>query len=640
VSVRASGQATSLPVVRATLRLIRDKYVDPARLAPRESLLSALRQIEKEDSSVVVSKGDSAATIVVQAGGSQQAFRIDDVSGPWDVAARLREVFVFLRAQLGSDRRVDFKKLEYAACVGLLASVDKHDLFVAPGQLAASPPGNRAGAGVADESARNPIESRKLRPGIGYVRIKSFQRSTAVGLNEVLTRLQREGSLNGLVLDLRDNSGGLLDEAAKVADVFLEEGSIVTVRGSSEGEEKKLAKKDETEPHCPLVILINSATASGSELVASALKDNQRALVLGETSFGVGRIQLVFPRVAGEAVIKLTIAEFQAPAGTPIQDVGVMPHIALRPVVLEPGSLRFFGPTHRARESDPMRMFPNVAKASQPVATLWYQAAFSKPDKRVDFEGSATADAQADSSVQLAAELVAQLPKGELSQQIESARAFVASRQAREMSAIEARLKTLGVDWQPPPESKGGGPRASDFDVRVTTDGERKSAAESPGTTLVVAVTNRSRLPAYRLRAITMSDNEDYRDKELLFGRIDPGKTVTRKLSLGQCEARQPPTSSATSTGGSAQRERQVAPCSASRKDMVKVVFAAEGGEAPMSARVRPTPGSDGPQGGPRGASSPARAEPELGGTFAPSRPPRSPPGPTSPTAKSSLWPY
>lgn len=504
---RGGDDAASLPVVRATLRLIRSKYVDPARLVPREMLLGALRQVEKEALPVVVSQGDSPATVVVQVNASRQTFRIDDVHGLWDVAARLREVFVFLRAQLKSDSHVDFRKLEYAACVGLL---DQHDAFIVPDAPASVARHDTAGAGVAvalgdgmltlrrvfaaspasraglrahdritkidgkpvlemtldqaiehlrgpsgsrlevlvrrsgsnawagekrfvvtrEELATPPVESRELGAGVGYVRIKRFERSTADGLGQVLARLRAAGSLNGLVVDLRDNFGGLLHEAATVADAFLEDGSLVALRGASEGDEKKLAKKDGTEPQCPLVILMNSVTAAGGEIVASALKNNERAVIMGETSFGMGRIQLVFPRIAGVATLKLTIAEFQAPAGTPIQGIGVVPDIALRPVIVDPMEMRFFGPARRARENNPMQMFPNATTPSPaPAATVWHEASLSESPERVDIGDPEPREAQSDFALQLATELVTRLPKGERSGQLESARAFLDSRQ-------------------------------------------------------------------------------------------------------------------------------------------------------------------------------------------------------------------
>ena len=123
--------------------------------------------------------------------------------------------------------------------------------------------------------------------------------------------MKKSGELKGLVLDLRGNPGGLLDQAAQVADKFLADGPIVaTVGNPSEGREEKVAHGDGTEPNYPLAVLVNGSSASASEIVAGALKNHDRAVIIGETTFGKGSVQLVFTDLPDKAALKLTIAQY------------------------------------------------------------------------------------------------------------------------------------------------------------------------------------------------------------------------------------------------------------------------------------------------------------------------------------------
>lgn len=434
--------------------------------------------------------------------------------------------------------------------------------------------------------ASSPIDARMLAPGIGYILVKRFESTTADQLKRALVRLAEQRPLTGLVLDLRNNAGGLLAEAAKVADAFLEKGSLVAVRHARENEDTT-AKNDGTEPQCPLVILNNAVTASGSEIVASALQNNGRALVLGQTSFGMGKIQLILPIATEQASVRLTIAQFQAPAGTGIQGVGVVPDVALQGVMISASELRFFAAPVRHRDRDPLLLFPHAAPPHQPVATVWYQD--SLPELELMDPGDwAVPEPHSDFTAQFAGELVAQLPQGTRAQQLESARVFSEKVRAREMSSITARLKALGIDWGAPPPIADDAPQSSDFLVRVTTDRARDTAPAGEAMTLVVAVTNRSRAPAYRVRAVTHSDNDDYR-KELLFGQIAPGKTVTRRVPFGRCEAKLLQTPASARSAATSPRTCYLSASAASREDIVKIVFSAEGGAAPASAELRPT---------------------------------------------------
>ncbi len=177
------------------------------------------------------------------------------------------------------------------------------------------------------------VRSRILEPGFGYVRISNFQSKTTRGLLDAMESLEKEnkGSLKGLVLDLRNNPGGLLTGAVGVSDVFLEDDAlIVYIKGRIDDSELKYsASTDDLLKGAPLVVLINQGSASASEIVAGAMQDHKRATVLGTTSFGKGSVQTILP-LKGNAALKLTTARYYTPSGRSIQNEGIIPDILLK----------------------------------------------------------------------------------------------------------------------------------------------------------------------------------------------------------------------------------------------------------------------------------------------------------------------
>lgn len=179
-----------------------------------------------------------------------------------------------------------------------------------------------------------PIESVKfltLKPGYGYIWVTNFRESTTQDIVKALEKLQAGGTpLKGMVLDLRDNPGGLLDQAIKVSDLFLEKGRILSIEGRSKRNTRIFdAKPDNPKRNFPMVVLINGGSASASEIVAGALQDQKRALILGTTSFGKGSVQTVETLRDGYG-IKLTIARYYTPSGRSIQAKGIEPDIIVK----------------------------------------------------------------------------------------------------------------------------------------------------------------------------------------------------------------------------------------------------------------------------------------------------------------------
>ena len=177
------------------------------------------------------------------------------------------------------------------------------------------------------------IKSVKVKyfDDIGYIRIAAFQERTADDLNKALKDIGKKlNPMKGLVLDLRNDPGGLLNQAIEVSDVFLKSGTIVSTRGRTKNMETKATAKDNgNELTCPMVVLVNEGTASAAEIVAGALQDNGRALIMGTQTFGKASVQTVIPLEDGSA-LKLTTARYYTPKGRSIQAEGIKPDIIVK----------------------------------------------------------------------------------------------------------------------------------------------------------------------------------------------------------------------------------------------------------------------------------------------------------------------
>ena len=176
------------------------------------------------------------------------------------------------------------------------------------------------------------VRSKTLEKGFGYIRISAFQERTGSDLRKAISKLKRANdkkNLKGLVLDLRNNPGGLLSAAVEVSDAFLEGGVVVSIKGRDESNTMThSAKGMDLLNEAPIVVLINGGSASASEIVAGALQDHKRAIVMGTQSFGKASVQTVVPLGNGSA-LKLTTARYYTPAGTSIQAKGIAPDIVL-----------------------------------------------------------------------------------------------------------------------------------------------------------------------------------------------------------------------------------------------------------------------------------------------------------------------
>lgn len=666
---------TKLEAVNKTLEYVRDRYVDPNRVAPRKMLLSALNNIQKEVAQVIVlpsGKGE----VTIQVDTHEKKIRVDNVLGPWDVAAKLRQAFGFLQKHLkGTD--VDLRSIEYAACNGILHTLDPHSTFLTPDaykEMNLSTSGHFGGLGIVisirdqvltvirpmpntpasraglkrhdrimkinNESTLNmPLDDavrrlrgkagtkvtvwveregewegtkkfvlereriqvasvlhKRLDHDIGYIRLKQFQATSVTEIREAIDGMRDKGDLKGMVLDLRGNPGGLLDQAAKVSDLFLSRGVLVATVGASEGREEKKASSGNTEPDYPLVVLVNGSSASASEIVAGALKNLDRALIVGQTTFGKGSVQLVFPDITPDkAALKLTIAQYLTPGDKSIQGVGVTPHIELDPMTVDPKEMDLTVQDDGVRERDLSQSLTNARaqKGAKPEQVVRYFLPQKEREEMRERGGELEDEFRLDFPTRFARDLARRMPSGKAaSQQVKAVAKFVDDTRAAELVAVSKVLTNLDVDWGVPSTGNGStvpGPKPSEMTVTVATDKPKNTVTAGEVMNLSVTVQNNGTVPVYRLRATTESDNPYFDEKELVFGKIEPGESKTAVTPMSWCEIEGRKVGSTKPKPKDAKRVCKIPMDARSRSDGVKIHFDAAGGHTPPSAEIRPT---------------------------------------------------
>ena len=165
------------------------------------------------------------------------------------------------------------------------------------------------------------------RKDIGYLRLTSFNENSYEQLSENINKFEKNNKLNGYILDLRNNPGGLLNQAIKITDIFLDDGEIVSTKGRRITETRRFfSRTGDSIDGKPLIVIINNGSASASEIVSGALKDHKRAIILGERTYGKGSVQSIIPLKNGGG-IRLTISKYYLPSGKSISEIGVLPDI-------------------------------------------------------------------------------------------------------------------------------------------------------------------------------------------------------------------------------------------------------------------------------------------------------------------------
>ncbi len=376
------------------------------------------------------------------------------------------------------------------------------------------------------------VDSQLLADNVGYVKVRNFQEDTSESLDEQIEQLTKEsGGLKGLILDLRFNSGGLLDQAIAVSDKFLSSGIIVvTVGPMGKHQELRKAKKSSKDfVKYPIVAIINAGSASGAEIVAGALKDNNRAVLIGDLSFGKGSIQQLIDLLDG-AALKLTIGKYLTPSFTDIQSVGITPDIMLSQTRVKEDEIVMFNEDLYSREKDLRKHLDESTETELPFDKVKYLVKNDEESQEEKDENYyKLPDLTEDAHVKFARTIILNAASSKREEILEQLNPAVEEFKKSEMEKISSALDSIGVDWST--GEKSAPPVAT---VSLNVNGGEFKAGEEVN--IEVAVTNTGEGTLYQLRGMTESKNPLLDKHEFLLGKIEKGekKVSSKKIKLAE----------------------------------------------------------------------------------------------------------
>lgn len=393
---------------------------------------------------------------------------------------------------------------------------------------------------VRDQIKPAPVWSELLDGNIGYIEIPAYNDLVASELEAELGSLARQagpGGLKGVILDMRDNPGGYLHRAIEVADKFLSQGVIVSTVGRNGADRKEdTARSTGTEPNYPMAVLMSGNSASAAEIVAGALKNSERAVIIGERSFGKGSVQEI-NHFSDGSDLKFTVARYLTPGDHWIQEVGIPPDIEVKPYyVLPPRDLKEYGVKsgphislfsrdHLLREADLSGAFSNkVNQETPPVYSMRYLA----PDPTAEVK-SDRKDVKSDFEVLLARDVLLAARGGRRADVLKGAESVVAYQQKVQDTKIASAFTSQKIDW-----SACAAPAAANVDLKLEFT---KTGTEAWGNTLTAGdladvratVTNHGTTALCQViaRAESAGGNDVLDGAEFYFGKVAPGETRT-----------------------------------------------------------------------------------------------------------------
>jgi carboxyl-terminal processing protease len=394
---------------------------------------------------------------------------------------------------------------------------------------------------------------------IGYFHMQHFSANSAGDLSDALTLFDRE-KVKGIIMDLRGNPGGLYEQAQKVSDAFIKAGTLVSMVGVGGAQRKDETATDSGhEPTVPLAVLVNQNSASASEIVAGAVKNLDRGVVIGEGTFGKGSVQVLFdipsPIPFGDRSdddklgLKLTTAQYLTPGDLSIQGTGVIPDIETDPLLVQKDGerswIRLQPSTHRRREADYEWHLehPSARKGEKPMELVSYllqPKPGDKAHKKTDEDDESVDDQdeagesdddqsqKTDFLIDFARDLLAQAKISRRRDLVQGSKAFLDKVRAAEDKKVSQALEKQGVDWSAGPTT------GADPQLQLTLQPATADAKIAAGTLtkLKAVVKNVGRVPAYRVRAVLESDNPIFDENEMVFGKIAPGESKSYELAV------------------------------------------------------------------------------------------------------------
>ena len=421
------------------------------------------------------------------------------------------------------------------------------------------------------------ISSKLLKNKIGYIQIQDFSRHTGGDLLKHLVELKHgaHGRLKGLIIDLRNNAGGLLKAAVQIADLFLNHGIIVATVAYGEdstpdhriqkSRDEQKATEEGTESDLPIVVLVNSGSASASEILAGALKNLDRAVLMGEQTFGKGTVQILNDRVppsVKDACLKLTVAEYLIPGDISIQEVGVTPDIKILPMLLQKDDLEVFAQPDRFREQDiPAHLKKKKNEVSnKPSYEVRY--VFNPPKKKDDEEPPLKEpEFKEDFEIKFASGLLQHVSTPRGSAMLDEGAAYIKKVQKQEQDKMVKAMKHLGVDWTS--GISDGAKASAKFSLAGDGVDDKGRALADSKINMRLMVTNKGTAPFFRLRAESRSKLGLFDRREFIFGKLSPGETKTWDVPI------------------------KIPRGIYSREDEVRFLFFSEGGTPPVNLNTK-----------------------------------------------------
>ena len=401
---------------------------------------------------------------------------------------------------------------------------------------------------------------------VGYFKISQFNANTDRDLGETMANFEKE-KVKGIIMDLRGNPGGLYDQAQKVADAFIDSGVLVSMVGVGGSQRKDEPASRNGNTKVPLAVLVNQYSASASEIVAGAVKNLDRGVVIGETTFGKGSVQMLFdipsPVSTGgkgedeRLGLKLTTAQYLTPGDLSIQGVGVTPDVDLVRLRVEKHNdetdIQLQRSSRRRQESDYEWHLdhPSALKGTKPGEVVSYlyvppPGLERRPDPDEETEGEEGAAEEEDEAedvealeenyvdfpMQFARDLLAQAKASRRKEMLQGGKAFFEKVRAEEDKKLGAALEKMGVDWSQGPAN----PPQGQVQVTLSTPGTDSKVQAGAKVKLRGTVKNVGTTPVHRVHALLKSDTF-FDENEMVFGKIAPGESksfdLTVKVSKG-----------------------------------------------------------------------------------------------------------
>ncbi|MEO5767310.1 MAG: MXAN_5808 family serine peptidase, partial [Polyangia bacterium] len=397
---------------------------------------------------------------------------------------------------------------------------------------------------------------------VGYFHMLHFSANSANDLSDALQMFEKE-RVRGIIMDLRGNPGGLYEQAQKVSDAFIKSGTLVSMVGVGGAQRKDETATDSGhEPNVPLAVLVNQNSASASEIVAGAMKNLDRGVVIGEGTFGKGSVQVLFdinsPVPFGDKSeddklgLKLTTAQYLTPGDISIQGVGVIPDIETVPMLVqkegERSWIRLQSSAHKRREADYEWHLehPSVRRGEKPEETVSYLLVPKPGDKKKhdndddvladEDEDEPAADEDSDQKndflMEFARDFLVQVKGFRRRELLAGAKTYLDKVRAAEDKKLAQALEKLGVDWAAGATTANGGGNAATPQLQLSLQTEKADTKIAAGQNVKIrgTVKNTGAVPAYRVRAVLESDSPIFDENEMVFGKIGPGESKNYDL--------------------------------------------------------------------------------------------------------------